>query len=457
MAITRIKKERVVKSKKHIRAKKVKEVIIERPRKIEHKPVKKESGIAGSDAGASLACAAAVADPFGAFSRGTDVPMPFDEVVAPTYSFWTRTIFQVADQQFGATATGGSFVVVAPWISPQYVDCSSLNTSGLPVTPQFHSDPNLSTYSTAFETIVVTAQAMRVRNLTAVLGQAGEQYIGTCSYLDAISNDYYKMRNNNASYAKMGGDPGVYMQLSYVGNSSTNFTTTSAADYKFTDVSVTALAGDTTVMIFRSTGTFVDPQSYEVEVVTHYLARPFSNQSSMYPVKSRSVYPQIVAKGLSEIWTKSPRFSKTSCAAKDDGADYFWNTAKSVVKGAGNDIINTVAGWASSTWSSLFGAKRRNHAFKRLISLLPDEHFDEFAELINTHKTLGQVKDELDKRLRSLDTAANFTRYVNTLTPNQIEVMLGFDQDDDLISAPASSPRSITTAAKPAVSRGYFR
>jgi len=303
--------------------------------------------------------------------------------------------------------------------------------------------------------MVVTCQAMRVRNLTEVLGQAGEQYVGVCSYLDAISNDYYKMRNNNASYAKMGGDPGVYMQMNYVGNESINFSTSAAGDYHFTDTSVAALSGDTTVMVFRSTGLFSNPQTYEVEVVTHYLAKPFSNQSSMYPVRSRTVYPQVVAKGLSEIWAQAPRFSKAACAARDDGADYFWNTAKNVVKGAGNDVINTVAGWATSAWGSLFGAKRRNFAFRRMLNLLPDEHYAEFAELFISHRTLDAAKAELDKRIRSLDTANNFTRYISSLTPQQIEQMLGADDNSDVISVPASTPRQ--SSAKPALSRGYFR
>lgn len=382
-----------------------------------------------------------VLDPFAAFQRQYKTGLPFSTQTMPAFGFWTRSIDRATELPFGATAQAGINYTISPWNKPQGTVALTLDAAGVMLTSVSTTDPQNTFIVGNFENLVVGYQGVRVRNLTPVLNQGGELVIGNLSYQDATANNFDDVRAASTTITHSNGDPGVIAQASYFGNQSDANTAgpTGVLDYRFNDANLTTIDPSTRSICIRSYGLTAQPQIFEIEIVTYYLAIPFSLPSQVFAPVRYEVVPSLVNRLIDRAFSKSPQYSIPRNFIKDDGWDTLWTGVKDIIADVGLGLIGSAASAAGSAFASLFAAKRRHMGFQRILTLLPPDSYVDFRKLLVDNET---HEDALHANAKPPARTGGFT-------PAEIAKIaryMCFDDDDDKsttsdvgVSAPAAS------------------
>lgn len=333
--------------------------------------------------------AVGILDPFAAFQRQYKTGLPFAPSTLPCFGFWTRQVTRSTELQFGASPTeaGAAFIVV-PSCNPLVISATSMTAAGVMATTAATADQQYTFINANFESLAVGYQGVRVRNLTPVLNQGGEMVIGLSSYNDATINDFDQVRSASTTITHSNGDPGVIAQCSYIGNPNDNPRgPTLVSDYTFTDPGVSGVDPESRCIVFRSYGSQLNPQIFEIEIVTYYLGIPFSQTSQLLAPVRYDVTPAAVNRLLDAAFNKAPMFSIPRNFVKDDGWDTLWTGAKAIISDIGLGLIGSAASAIGSAFASLFDAKHRHRGMLRLCHMVPAIAWDDLKKLVNEHPT----------------------------------------------------------------------
>lgn len=344
--------------------------------------------------------AVGVLDPFAAFARQYKTGLPFSTESSPAFGFWTRTITRATELPFGATTQVGINITVNPWNRPLFIVATSLDAAGVAITTTAGSDPQNAFILANFENLCVAYQGVRVRNLTAVMQQAGELCIGNLSNSDATTLNFNDVRASSTTITHANGDPGVIAQCAYVGNQNDQAANPLAvSDYRFSDSSLSQVDLDTRCVAIRTFGNATTPQIFEIEIVTYYLGTPFSIPSQIFAPVRFEVNPIIVNRLIDAAYTKSPQYSIPRNFIKDDGWDTVWTGVKAIVTDIGLGLIGSAASAIGSAFSSLFSEKKRDIGLKRILLLLPPEGYTSLKKLMAASDTHEAALATLDKNM----------------------------------------------------------
>lgn len=324
--------------------------------------------------------ATAFLQPFFAYQERLMPGLPVPTNNQAVYGFWTRNVIQFTDVAYGSGPNAGSWVGVSPWdINQVVVATAYADAIGTPNAYQGYNDPFYASCAANFESMACAYQGIRVKNLTPVLSQGGEALVARVPHGDSISS-YPIMRNSGTSFVKSAADPGVMLTLAFQGTaSSIPAVAGSLVDYGFYPPSASTFDVQSTRLMFRSQCAATAVQTWEIEIVTYYLARPFSTTSVFFaPTKHEidfSKFDRLVEKAESA----APQFGVMRTAIKDDGDDAplladlstIWQGAKA---------FGRVATQAWGALTSLFSLASHRRHLMAINMLLPDE-MKEFSEL----------------------------------------------------------------------------
>lgn len=260
--------------------------------------------------------------PFHAYQRRMAPGLPFSGQNMAAYGFWTRNVFTSTDVAFGATATYGSAFFVHPRNKGQIFIATALDLDGKPLGWSSADDVFHASITTNFESVVVGYQGMRVKNLTAVLNQSGESLVGLTPVVDSTGPSYHEIRSCGTVVVKSSADPGVMLEMSYKGAASiTPVVAGTVCDYAWFNPSTAIADPASTCMQFRSAQSSAAPQTWEVELVTYYLARPFSASSAFFGPTRHEVNQNQFNRLVDASLSRAPDLSIARNCVKDDGID----------------------------------------------------------------------------------------------------------------------------------------
>lgn len=300
--------------------------------------------------------------PFEAYQRRLSPGLPVYGQNIATYGFWTRNVIVTTDVALGASGSVGSQVLLVPRLGVQILTATAMDATGVPLTFQPYDDPFKSSCVVNFDSVVCAYQGFRVKNLTAVLAQAGEALVARTP-ADDTNTSYAVMRAGGNTFAKSAADPGVLLTLNYEGTSGQIPTTAgNIVDYGWHPPSQVTNDGQSTVLSFRSTAPAAQPQTWEIEVVSYFLARPFSTVAAFFTPVKREVDMVAFDRALDRALSKTPELSIARNALPDDGMSSTIMEDLSSIWG-GVQAAGRVASAAWSGLTSLFGlAEHRRHA-----------------------------------------------------------------------------------------------
>lgn len=408
----------------------------------------------------SQMAAVGVLDPFAAFARQYKTGLPFAPFSPPVFGFWTRTIKRAVELNWtGVANTCGINVTIFPWANPQYQEANVIDSLGRAASVLSANDPQLAFMTTNFDNLTVAFQGVRVRNLTPVLNQGGELVIGITSYEQYLASGFNDARSSSTTMTHANGDPGVIAQCAWVGNPANGDSWNvgsnpgvAVSDYRFAEPTSNALDPEIRVMnirTFNASGVAAPvPQAYEIEIVTYYVAIPLAIPSQIFAPVRYDVDHTIVTRLMDEAYNKSPQFSIARNFVKDDMWDDMWTGVKDIVKDIGLGIIGTAASAVGTAFSGLFAGKRKNHAFLRMLTLLPPDSYVEFKKLLTECADHAAAMAAVQRALvpRSTLTSADLERIAEALgLQDEPAVVVG----DPAAAAAAATPQ-------PQVIRGWF-
>lgn len=338
--------------------------------------------------------------PFVAYESRMMGTLPTVGTNKPVYGFWTRNVVQATEIVFNGGSNGGVAIRVTPWdITQVLVAATYSDTLGTPATFVSYNDPFYSAMATNFIEIVCCYQGVRVKNITAVLGQAGESVIGRSTYGEALTTSYSSFRNSGTSFVKSSADPGVMMQMTYQGLTGMEPPTAGyVCDYQWCPPGTSNYDGDSTAILFRSQSAAATPQTFSVEIVNYYLAVPFAATSVFFSPVKHEFDPKKFNRMIDAAESKSPELSVSRVAMKDDGENpsivddlqSIWNGAKSLGR------------VASSAWGALTSffslAKSRRHRVL-LEHFADDDDVKEFIGFMST-RSLDRARSDLQDQSR---------------------------------------------------------
>lgn len=322
--------------------------------------------------------------PFEAYQRRLSPGLPLYGQNLATYGFWTRNTIVAADVPLGASGNYGTLISVVPSLTATILNATALDALGVASAFQPYNDPFRASSIVNFDSVVCAYQGFRVKNITAVLDQAGESLVCRIP-LDDANTTYQTIRAGGNTFVKSAADPGVLMSMNFEGTSGMiPQTAGNIVDYAWHPPSAANLDSQSTVTQFRSLTSSTKPQQWEIEVVTYYLARPFSAVSAFFTPMKREVDMPAFDKALDRALARVPELSIARNAMPDDGPNPTIMEDLSSIWGG----IQAVGRTASAVWSGLsnfFGlASHRRHA--TILSLFEDEkQYQEFLGFANHH------------------------------------------------------------------------
>lgn len=336
--------------------------------------------------------------PFTAYEERMMGGLPVATQAQGAYGFWTRNVINFTDVPYSSGPNAGTWVAVSPWDINQLVVANGYSDPlGTPNSYNTYNDPFYSAMATNFESIVCAYQGIRIKNLTPVLEMAGESFVGRYPVADSVKS-YTAHRIAGTNFVKSNADPGVMLSLNYEGTPDlTPELAGNVHDYSWNLPSAAVLDQQSTRMLFRSQSAADHPQSWELEVVTYYLARPFANTSVFFAPVKHEVDMKTFDKAVDRALAASPEFSVERNAIKDDGPSAvttedlqaIWGGAKSVAK------------VASAAWSGLKSFFGFDDARKLLVHLSLLESEEDRVTLLNALSggSVDQLRAAAFKRL----------------------------------------------------------
>jgi len=335
--------------------------------------------------------------PFVAYEARLMGGLPIAAQAQSAYGFWTRNVQVVTDIPFTGTSNVGTYLAIRPWLNGQIGITTAFDSLGLPTSQTSAQDPFYAAINVNFESVVVAYQGVRVKNMTKVLSQGGEALIGRIPVSDELKS-YYIHRSSGTSFVKSAADPGVLLTLSYEGQGGmTPVVAGNIIDYGWNLPSNGNLDPQSTEMIFRSQSASDSPQTWELEVVTYYLARPYASTSVFFAPSKHEVDMRKFDRAVDRSFGHAPEFSIERCALKDDGfADITASDLQSIWGGAKSFVKVATSAW--SGLRSLFGLSAERKRLVHLALCQDDCDLDELRVGIRTG-TLSELKDECEEKM----------------------------------------------------------
>lgn len=334
--------------------------------------------------------------PFLAYQERLQPGLPVVGDNQALYGFWTRNVIQVTDVAFAAGPNAGSWVAIRPWLTNQLTTATAYSdVIGTPNAFVGSNDPFNAACVANFEYMACGYQGVRVKNLTPVLSQGGESLLARSTH-DTVVSSYAAARVSGTSFIKSAADPGVMMQMAYQGlTGMVPAVAGTIVDYGLLSPTVTIYDGKSSTLLFRSQSGAANPQTWEIEVVTCYLARPFSNTSVFFAPTKHEVDMMKFDRLVDRAEAATPEYSVARVAMKDDGQNptilsdlqTIWNGAAAVGRVA-------TAAWTGLT--SLFGLQAEQRHLRALAFINDDDDLKEFTD------SLGPNLDETVARLTAL-------------------------------------------------------
>jgi len=387
-----------------------------------------------------------VIEPFDAYQKGLKTGLPLTFNAAPIYGMWTRNVFVITETAWGTSTTCGVRLGFYPNPNCIMAHCTPLTASdGTSTAGNYinHADSALGFLGANIDVLAGVYQGVRVRNITPVVSLGGESVIGMLAYTDAIpvagvgSNlGYSYFRTASTSYAKSNSDPGVFMEMSWIGNADINVGQASAApaavrDYSFITPTNVVVDYDARAIAFASSGSTTTPQTYEIEIVTYYACVPLGTTAGLFTPTRYEVSPERVIRGMDQAYARYGRYSMQRCAHKDDFD--LVETLKTGAKWVGNKLVNGAVDWVADSILSLF-AKRPKEALLRVLCGVPPEMYGVLRDHILQFETSAMAKSAL--------------RETPPPTPAQLADMYAYyanrDTGRDYIDVPKAASAAVT-------------
>lgn len=379
--------------------------------------------------------------PFQAYEARLMPGLPVSGSNQAAYGFWTRNVVTFTDVAYVGAANVGSWVSVAPWDMNQIVIASTFSDSlGTPDTFDVHADPFYASMATNFEAVVVGYQGVRVKNLTAVLDMSGESFVGRYPVAD-MSRGYVAHRTAGTNFVKSSSDPGVMLTLNYEGQTGiVPAVAGTVVDYGWLPPATVNQDSASTRTLFRSQAGAGKNQTWEVEVVTYYLARPYASASAFFSPVKREVDLVAFDRAVDRAVALSPELSIARNALKDDGEDptlmedleSIWGGAKSFAR---------VAQSAWSGLSSFFGLSLERRAAIHLQLFASQRDYDDLLTLMQKHD-MASLREHIDRAIAP-----------PSFTPAQMAAIRALILEEEK----EDSFEHLTTPPKPAIAVQRFR
>lgn len=354
----------------------------------------------------------AFTNPFEAYQRGYTPPMPRSATQDRTYVLWSRTVNSFTDV---LNATGGYYTYLA--VQPALVNQLVVGTTfagGTPTVFSYFNDPLLPSFVSNFADCAIAYQGTRVRNLTPVLQQGGESVVGRMASETSTLN-FGQLRSNTQSYAKSSADPGVILQMTYVGSfESSTDAAGSRSDYCFSEPT-SALDGDASVCYFAATSPL--QQTWEVETVTCYHCRPFITTSNLFKTVRSEIDISQFFRLIDKCYSNVPEFSLQRNTIRDDGVSPVLLADSFGIFGRAYRAIKQFLGF-SGIGSAKFGNLRSEHSLmaKRFITIVDQATAEEIvADLID--KFGLHRLDDVPVMVPSNSTTSIWSRSILSSTP----------------------------------------
>jgi len=367
------KKQKIVKKLVVVEKAKPKKVKVE-VRKLDKKPIPnslpslpnvRSLSVVNSDF--SDVTAAALIDPFTAYGKQVQVGLPFDPTAQQVFGMWTKDI-QVINSVTDSGSNKSIVFAVAPWFAAGLSVASAIGASGIVTAYNQFNSLSTTFIQGGFEEACVSHMGVRVRNLTAVMTQAGEITIGECRFAEWNAANYQARRGNVKSYTRAIAGAQVFAEANWIGMSdSESESTAQISDYLMCDTSGDVFADDLTVTYVQ----IVSPNDVqiEVEVVRHLITLPTLANQAFIPLTRLLVNPNRVMMLADYCYSQIGRFDMRRSALADDAG--IIDDFKSIWKGA-----KALARLPGSLWqgltSGLSAVDPRKNMLRTLLTLNPD-------------------------------------------------------------------------------------
>jgi len=363
--------------------------------------------------------ATAYLQPFTAYESRLMPCAPIPNGGGASYGFWTRNVAVFTDLAFGVTTSKGSSCLITPWAAKLITIANNLDAVGAPTSSTVTSDIMINSMVSNFEDIQCCFVGIRVKNTTPVMYQGGECLVGRFPYGESAGG-YTTMRGSGTSFVKSAADPGVGLTLSYQGIfGMTPSTAGFVTDYCWAPPTAGFVDAQQSCLVFRSQSD--SPQSWEIEIVSYYLARPYVTASAFFSPLKHEIDIKKFNQLIDNAQSKSPELGISRAAFKDDGEDdvtmkdlsTIWNGAKALGKVAS-------AAWSGLT--SFFGLsqiKRHNtllHQFK------DDDDLKAFIDLANS-APLNDLKLNIAKQLVAPPLTNEQIAYIRSQLSDEFELL----------------------------------
>jgi len=380
----------------------------------------------------SIVTGLAVIDPFEAYERQVHPSLPFAALTVPSTGFWTRNVITISDVLVSTGAATGAYtmLIVAP--SPQVlVTQASAFTTGAAApsgTWTTYGDTSSAAFVTNFHSMTVACQGMRVRNLTAALGLAGEHFVFPGSYGDNASAYALSRSNKLSSVAQ--NEKGSVASLSYIGNPRAAGIESSVCDYSFCSPGTSIMADELQCMYFRSFSDVAHPQLWEIEIVTYYMAQPYTGTNQLFDLRANPVEINIVTDTMQAAYNKVPRLSATATDMDEYKADTVWGKFTGAIKNAGSLGITALSTLALNSWESLW-KKDKADAYLRMLKMIPPEAYPGFAKFLDESDTHAKAVAAAECGLAQSASSKRINQLLSGINLRELSAAIAEDEKAD--------------------------
>lgn len=328
----------------------------------------------------SKRCAAAQLQPWFCMKAGIQCPHPLEVTEAPYWRHSTTTKFSYNyGTSLGGFYWGNLSITKNPGALIEYA--TSFNIDGSASAYLTIPDVGYSTYGTIFETMTVVAQEVRIRQIGVMGTLAGESVLGWTIY-KSRNMSYASAKTINTRFTHSDNIPGdiCRLQAMFVTDQLPDADNTTM-DYIYCEPGL--VCDQNSSIIYWSASSGVQPQSVDVEVITHYASRPFAGLTNIYYPTPAPVETGLVAATETQMLSRQPNFDIARCVIKDDGIiESIIKDVRGIVGGV-NAIVSGVRGIYSTVSNALSKSFCSLHPMEKLHRMLKCHSEAEFNELVD--------------------------------------------------------------------------
>jgi hypothetical protein len=314
--------------------------------------------------------------PFGAWERGV-APRVNDFSYRPTFTFASRYEAAIALVANSTDTTSDAYYEIYPQGLNKFNHATTF-TSGIPGALNASNDPTYSGWSAFVDRFRQVGCEVKIRNTSAVLNIGGQIAIGRVTKSDSPANAAYVFgtwaTSKDVALHSMGkpGDvfKGIWLPIQSDANN----------DWTFTPPATGVSSEDTTLTFWLKCPTVSAPETFTIEVITHYEAQVLPTNDQIYPADIVIGDPSLGASLLAATLAEYPAKCQVRTIETDDGDIQSVVSDVAQIYGAGKRVW----GAAKKAWGwfkGLFAVHREPDAALRF-ALENGATFDQLRDML---------------------------------------------------------------------------